>query len=128
MLGHFSKIKNLPDRQSQGRSGSVGRFPSLLRHRMVRGAALEAQGKGLQVLLNLVEGTGRLLGRNRCPMCIFPQLFQLAFGFASHKIVGYKKNKLKTGMVLTCSPLIYVSCIFFLHFLSLIFNVPSEAV
>ena len=78
-------------RQSQGRPRLAGRFPGLLRHGTIRGGALEAQGKGLKILLTLVEGTGRLLDGNRCFLCIFQQLFLLACGFASHSTVGYKR-------------------------------------
>jgi len=77
-------------RPSQGRSGSVGRFPGLLRHGTVGGAILETQGEGLRVLLTLVEGTGKFLNKNRC-MCMFQQLFLLARGFSSHGTMGYKK-------------------------------------
>lgn len=68
---HFSEAeekkrerKSLPARQSQGRSGPVGRFPGLLRHRTIRGGVPEAEGKRLKILLILVEGTERFLGWN----------------------------------------------------------------
>jgi hypothetical protein len=51
-------------------SGSAGRFPGLLRPARIGGGTLEAQGKGLNVLLTLVEGTGRPLDENICPVYI----------------------------------------------------------
>lgn len=63
--------KSLPARQNQGRSGAVGRFPTLLRHGMIRGGVLKAQDEGLKILLTLVEGIGRFLDGNKCLTCIF---------------------------------------------------------
>lgn len=66
-------------RHSQGRSESVGRFPSLLVHGTI-GGVREAQGEGLEILLTSVEGTDVL--------CVyFSKLLMLACGFASHGIV-----------------------------------------
>ena len=56
------------------------------------GGALETQGEGLKMLLNLVEGIGRFLDGNRCLMCIF-QLIVLACGFASHGTVVYEGHE-----------------------------------
>ena len=56
--------------QSQGRSGSAGRFPGLLTHELIREATLEAQGEGLYILLILLEGTERPVDGNRYPMYI----------------------------------------------------------
>lgn len=53
------RIKSLLARQSQDGSAFVGTFPRLLRHRMIRGSTLEAQGEGLKILLTLEKGTGR---------------------------------------------------------------------
>ena len=49
---------------SQGRSGSVGRFPGLLTQRPNKEIG-EIQGKGLSVLLTLKERTGTPLDKNR---------------------------------------------------------------
>lgn len=43
-------------------------FPGLMMHGRVRGATLEAEGKELNVLLILEEGTGRPLDGNRYPV------------------------------------------------------------
>ena len=61
--------KVLPARQSQGRSGPVGRLPGLPRHGPIRGD--EAQGEGLKILSTLVERTGMFLDGNICLMSIF---------------------------------------------------------
>lgn len=54
---HFACFSDsLPIRQSQVRPGSTGRYPGLQIHGMVRG---DTQGKGLNVLFILKEGTGR---------------------------------------------------------------------
>lgn len=63
-------ILSASTRQSQGSSGSADRFPVLLTHETIRRDTLEAQGKGLNVLLTLVEGTGRPLDENICPVYI----------------------------------------------------------
>ena len=73
---------------NQGRSGSVGRFPGLLRHGTIRGGALEAQGEGLKILLTLVEGIGRPPDGNRCPVCI-PAIISATCDFASYGTVKY---------------------------------------
>lgn len=67
---HFVRFcESLPAGYTQGRSGSAGRFAGLLTHGMIRGNALEAQGKGLNVLLILVEGRRRSLDGKRYPVC-----------------------------------------------------------
>lgn len=67
--GHFvcSVKACLPGKSRQ--SGSAVRFPGLLTHGTIRENALEAHGKGLNVLLILVEGTERPLDGNRYPVC-----------------------------------------------------------
>lgn len=67
---HFVRFcESLPAGYTQGRSGSAGRFAGLLTHGMIRGNALEAQGKGLNILLILVEGRRRSLDGKRYPVC-----------------------------------------------------------
>lgn len=67
---HFVRFcESLPAGHTQGRSGYAGRFAGLLTHGMIRGNALEAQGKGLNVLLILVEGRRRSLDGKRYPVC-----------------------------------------------------------
>lgn len=67
---HFvSFCESLHAGHTQGRSGYTGRFAGLLTHGMIRGNALEAQGKGLNVLLILVEGRRRSLDGKRYPVC-----------------------------------------------------------
>jgi hypothetical protein len=57
----FTSIcESLPIRKSQDRSRSAGKFPGLLTHGTIRGDALKVQGKGLNVLLILGDGTRRL--------------------------------------------------------------------
>lgn len=53
------------------KSGSVGRFPGMLRHEVVNGGTIEIQGEGLNILLTLLLGTWRLLVENKCLMCVF---------------------------------------------------------
>jgi hypothetical protein len=48
--------------------GLAGRFPGLLIHETIRDDILEAQGEGLNILLTLVEKTGRSPDGNRYPM------------------------------------------------------------
>lgn len=68
---HFTCFcESLPVRQCQFTPGSAGRLPGLLTHGTIRGDALEAQGKELNVLLMLKEGTGRPLDGYRYPMYI----------------------------------------------------------
>lgn len=60
-----------PGRVKQGRSGSVGRFPELLRRSQNnRRSYTWASRWGLKVLLTLVEGTGKFLNKNRCTVYI----------------------------------------------------------
>jgi hypothetical protein len=54
-----------------GKLGSFGRFPGHLRHGTIRGVTFEAQGKGIMILLSLVEGTSRVLHGNRYLISIF---------------------------------------------------------
>lgn len=99
------KEKSLPARQSQGRTGPVGRFPGLLRHGAIRGAAPEAQGEGLMILLTWVEGTERFLGWKQ--MSCVPKLFLLACGFASHgSVVEYKLSHICLLHLLFVFPII----------------------
>jgi hypothetical protein len=103
---HFACFcESLPVRQNQVRPESTGRFPDLLMYGMIRGATLEAQGKMLNVLLILEEGTGRYRrppNRYRYQMYISHCL--LACDFVSHNTVKYikpEKIKLKATAVLT---------------------------
>jgi hypothetical protein len=72
---------------------------------MIRGGTFEAQGEGLKILLTLVEGTGRVLDVNRRPVYIS----------AIVSISLWLPN-------LTLGTL----HLFFLPFLSLSLNPPSE--
>lgn len=90
--------ESLPVRYSQGRSGSTGRFPSLLMLGTIRGETLEAQGEELNVLLILVEGTERPPDGNK----YHQPLSLLACDFVSHNTVTYIKairNTLRASMV-----------------------------
>lgn len=57
-------------RKSQSKLGSAGRFLALLMHGKIGGDTLDSQGKRLNVLLLLVEGTGRPLDGNTHSVCI----------------------------------------------------------
>lgn len=48
----------------------IGRFPGPVMHGRIRGDTLEAQGKGLDILLILMEGAERPLDENRHPVCM----------------------------------------------------------
>ena len=79
--------------KSQDRSGTVGRVPRLLRHGTIRGGALEAQGKGLKILLTLVEGIGRFSGENKCLVCIFYQIVYVSLWICFPQYCSIKKKK-----------------------------------
>ena len=62
-------------KESQGGSRSIGRFSDLLRHGMIRGGILEAQGKEMKIVMTLVEGIGKLLCWTKCLICILQHHF-----------------------------------------------------
>ena len=62
--------ESLPVRQIQDRPESTGRFPDLLMHGMIREDTLEAQGKGLGVLLILEEANWRFLDGMYVRVCL----------------------------------------------------------
>lgn len=82
------------------------------KHRTIRAGALEAQGKG-------AEGW---------PWWKEQGSFWKGTDTGTGKCKKAMKSKLAPGVVLTGSPSISVSCIFFLPFLSLILILPAEAV
>jgi hypothetical protein len=77
---------------------------------MVKGGALWAQGKGLKIPLSFVEGIGRFwVGTN--VLCIFQQIVSVTLALLKYRKA--MRNTLASGMVMTCSPPISASCIFF---------------